>query len=51
MKDCHTYAVEIGEARARRKDRETGMATATAEDIMAKIPNGRSTGDTRIIND
>ncbi len=51
MKDCHTYAVEVGEARARRKDREAGMATATPEEIMAKIPNGRSTGDTRIINE
>jgi hypothetical protein len=51
MKDCHTYAVEVGEARARRKERETGMANDTPEAIKAKIPTGRSNGDTRIIND
>ena len=50
MKDCHTYAVEVGEARQRRKEREVGMATATVDDLKAKIPNGRSNGDTRIIN-
>lgn len=51
MKDCHTYAVEVGEARARRKDREAGMATATVEDLKDKIKTGRSTGDTRITNE
>lgn len=51
MKDCHTYAVEVGEARARRKDREAGMATATVDDLKEKIKTGRSTGDTRITNE
>jgi hypothetical protein len=51
MKDCHTYAVEIGEARARRQGREEGMTDTSVEGAMAKIPNGRSNGDTRIIND
>lgn len=51
MKDCHTYAVEIGEARARRQGREEGMTDTSVESAMAKIPNGRSNGDTRIIND
>ncbi len=51
MKDCHTYAVELGEARARRQGREEGMTDTSVEGAMAKIPNGRSNGDTRIIND
>lgn len=51
MKDCHTYAVEVGEARARRAEREAAMVDATVEDLKAKIPNGRSTGRTRIINE
>jgi hypothetical protein len=51
MKDCHTYAVELGEARARRQGREQGMTDTSVEGAMAKIPNGRSNGDTRIIND
>lgn len=51
MKDCHTYAVELGEARARRQGREEGMTDTSIEGAMAKIPNGRSNGDTRIIND
>jgi hypothetical protein len=51
MKDCHTYAVELGEARARRQGREEGMTDTSVESAMAKIPNGRSNGDTRIIND
>lgn len=50
MKDCHTYAVEVGEARKRRKDREAGMLEDTPEKLAAKIPTGRSNGDTRIIN-
>ena len=51
MKDCHTYAVELGEDRARRQGREQGMTDTSVEGAMAKIPNGRSNGDTRIIND
>lgn len=51
MKDCHTYAVEVGEARAKRKEREAAMVNSTVEDLKAKIPNGRSTGRTRIINE
>jgi hypothetical protein len=51
MKDCHTYAVEVGEARKRRQGREEGMTDTSVEGAMAKIPNGRSNGDTRIIND
>jgi len=51
MKDCHTYAVEVGEARKRRQEREVGMTDTSVEAAMAKIPNGRSNGDTRIIND
>jgi hypothetical protein len=51
MKDCYTYAVEVGEARKRRQGREEGMTDTSVEGAMAKIPNGRSNGDTRIIND
>jgi hypothetical protein len=50
MKDCHTYAVEVGEARKRRQGREEGMTDTSIETAMAKIPNGRSNGDTRIID-
>jgi len=50
MKDCHTYAVEIGEARARRTAREASMAETTEEDIRARIKTGRSNGNTRIVN-
>jgi hypothetical protein len=50
MKDCHTYAVELGEARAKRKEREMGMANQTVEDMKAKIPAGRSNGNTKILN-
>jgi hypothetical protein len=50
MKDCHTYAVEVGEARKRRQGREEGMTDLSIEAAMAKIPNGRSNGDTRIID-
>jgi hypothetical protein len=51
MKDCHTYALEIGEARSKRQAREFGMTDTSIESTMAKIPTGRATGDTRIIND
>jgi hypothetical protein len=50
MKDCHTYAVEVGEARKRRQGREEGMTDTSIEGAMAKIPVGRSNGDTRIID-
>jgi hypothetical protein len=50
MKDCHTYAVEVGEARKRRAEREQGMKDTSVEGAKSKIPNGRSNGDTRIIN-
>lgn len=50
MKDCHTYAVEIGEARARRTAREASMAETSEEDIRARIKTGRSNGNTRIVN-
>jgi hypothetical protein len=50
MKDCHTYAVELGEARAKRKEREMGMANQTVQDMKAKIPSGRSNGNTKIID-
>jgi len=50
MKDCHTYAVELGEARAKRKEREMGMANQTVEDMKSKIPTGRSNGNTKIAN-
>lgn len=48
MKDCHTYAVEVGEARKRRATREQGMKDTSLEAAQAKIPSGRSNGDTRI---
>lgn len=32
MKDCHTYAVEVGEARAKRKDRELAGLNLTIAD-------------------
>ena len=51
MKDCHTYAVEVGEARKRRAEREATMVNATLESIKGKIPTGRSNGDTRIVRD
>lgn len=50
MKDCHTYAVEVGEARKRRAAREAGMTDDDLSKVMEKIPSGRSNGDTRIIN-
>lgn len=51
MKDCHTYAVEIGEARKRRADREAGMVASDVESVAQKIQSGRSNGDTRIIKE
>jgi|TARA_R110000744_G_scaffold1646_1_gene5859 hypothetical protein len=48
MKDCHTYAVEVGEARKRRAEREITMKDTSLESAKAKIKNGRSNGDTRI---
>jgi hypothetical protein len=51
MKDCHTYAVEVGEARKRRQGREEGMTDLSIENAMSKIPSGRSNGDTAIIRD
>jgi hypothetical protein len=51
MKDCHTYAVEVGEARARRQEREAGMTDTSVEAVRAKLPQFRSNGDTRVINE
>lgn len=48
MKDCHTYAVEIGEARKRRKEREAGMVGDNMEQLKEKVKTGRSNGNTRI---
>lgn len=49
MKDCHTYAVEIGEARKRRKDREAGMVGDSIETLKEKVKSGRSNGNTAIV--
>jgi hypothetical protein len=49
MKDCHTYAVEIGEARKRRKKREAGMVGDSIELLKQKVKSGRSNGDTKIV--
>ena len=49
MKDCHTYAVEIGEARRKRKDREAGMVHDSIETLKEKVKTGRATGGTKII--
>lgn len=43
MKDCHTYAVEIGEARKRRTEREKTLAD-TDPDILAQRIVPRATG-------
>jgi hypothetical protein len=51
MKDCHTYAQEIGEARARRTERELSMADTSIEHVKSKIKTGRSNGSTAIVND
>lgn len=50
MKDCHTYAVEVGEARKKRMERESKMVNQTREDIVNNIPNGRSIGKMAIDN-
>ena len=44
MKDCHTYAVEVGEARRNRTKREEAMVNNSVEDIAARISIQRSTG-------
>jgi hypothetical protein len=44
MKDCHTYAVEVGEARQKRMQRETKMVTQTLDDITSNIRTARSLG-------
>lgn len=49
MKDCHTYAVEIGEARKRRKEREAGMVGDSIDTLKEKVKSGRSNGDTKIV--
>ncbi len=41
MKDCHTYAVEIGEARKRRKARELGMVGEEASGVKTKLGGGK----------
>jgi hypothetical protein len=51
MKDCHTYAVELGEARARRQGRETASAEDPLGNILKSGGTGRSNGNTRIIKD
>lgn len=49
MKDCHTYAVEIGEARKKRKQREAGMVGDSINQLKQKIKSGRSNGNTAIV--
>ena len=44
MKDCHTYAVEVGEARRKRTQREQAMVKYSVEDIHARLGIHRSTG-------
>lgn len=44
MKDCHTYAVEVGEARRKRTQREEGMVSNSVEDISSRISVARSNG-------
>lgn len=47
MKDCHTYAVEVGESRKRRTERELKMGeTDTA--VLAQRISGRSTGSFKV---
>lgn len=45
MKDCHTYAVEVGEARRKRTEREQGMTSTNESDVSAKIKIARTTGN------
>ena len=40
MKDCHTYAVEMGEARKKRTARELAMAGETADTVKQKFGDG-----------
>lgn len=49
MKDCHTYAVEVGEARRKRTEREEAMVNSEPEDIGSRIKTGRSSGSTKIV--
>lgn len=49
MKDCHTYAVEVGESRRKRTERENTMVDSTAEQIGERIKTGRSSGSTKIV--
>ena len=48
MKDCHTYAVEVGEARKKRTGRELHMGETDPE-VLAQRISGRSTGSERIV--
>lgn len=41
MKDCHTYAVEIGEARKKRKARELGMVGENESAVKGKLGGGK----------
>lgn len=43
MKDCHTYAVEVGEARRKRTEREENMVHNGTSDIASRITVHRST--------
>jgi hypothetical protein len=47
MKDCHTYALEVGEARKKRTAREQKMAELPAGGLTGST-NGRSSGSVRI---
>lgn len=47
MKDCHTYAVEVGEARKRRTEREKLMAELPAGGITG-AKGARSSGTVRV---
>lgn len=47
MKDCHTYAVEVGEARRKRTERENKMAELPAGGLTGST-GGRSSGSVRI---
>lgn len=47
MKDCHTYALEVGEARKKRTAREQKMADLPAGGLTGST-GGRSSGSVRI---
>lgn len=49
MKDCHTYAVEIGEARKKRQEREAAMFNDGDEEALRERISGRSNGSVRIV--